>query len=229
MSDPKEPSGSPVTPDHLPQTERTRLRRNHKRGHFDRQTIYEILDACPLCHLGYLLDGAPAVTPTLQWRDGDHVYWHASSASRALRSSNAAQVCLTVTLLDALVLARSAFHHSANYRAVMIFGEAHLLEDEKEKTIQLERFVDGLYPNRWQTLRPMTDKELKATGILRLPIEEASAKIRDTGVADDEEDYDWPVWSGLLPVRYEIGEPEADPRNVPGVEWPATLGDVKIG
>ncbi|MCB9598108.1 MAG: pyridoxamine 5'-phosphate oxidase family protein [Sandaracinaceae bacterium] len=201
----------------LTPTDRTRLRRRPQRGHFDRATIDAILDATPLCHVGYVIDGAPAVTPTLQWRHGDRVYWHGASASRALKASEGMDVCLTVSLLDGLVLARSAFHHSANYRSVMIYGRAIVVDDPTEKRAALEAFLERLYPGRWATLRPVQDKEIKATRVLSLPIEEASAKIRDAGPVDDEEDYDVPVWAGVLPLQQTFGAPEPDPRNLPGV------------
>ena len=210
---------SDTTPD-LPVTERTRLRRAAKRGRYDRAAIDAILDATPLCHVGYMLDGRPAVTPTLQWREGDHVYWHGSSASRALRASAGLDVCLTVTMMDGLVLARSAFHHSANYRSVMLFGRAVTVADPAAKTARLRAFVEGLYPGRWDTLRPMTDQELKATTVLALPIAEASAKIRTGPPIDDEEDYALPIWSGVVPLDTVAGTPVPDPRNLPGVPLP---------
>jgi len=213
----------------LQPTDRTRLRRVHERGRYDRATIDAILDAMPLCHVGYVLDGRPAVTPTLQWREGDHVYWHGSSASRALRASSGMDVCLTVSMLDGFVLARSGFHHSANYRSVEIFGRAEKVEDPEAKTARLKTFLDGLFPGRWETLREMTGQELKATTILSLPIEEASAKVRTGPPKDDEPDYALPIWAGVLPLRMTLGAPEADPRNIEGVSPPDGLSDVKIG
>lgn len=210
-------------------TERTKLRRAYERGSFDRATINGILDATPLCHVGYLQDGKPAVTPTLHWREGDHVYWHGSSASRALRSSDGLDVCLTVTLLDGLVLARSAFHHSANYRSVMIYGRAHKIVDPQEKAEKLHSFVENLLPGRWDGLRPMTDKEIKATTILSLPITEASAKVRSGGPKDDEEDYALPIWAGVVPVSTVLGPVEDDPRNLEDVAQPAHLARIKLG
>lgn len=214
---------------HLSPTERTRLRRRHQRGHFDRATIDAILDATPLCHVGYVRDGQPAVTPTLCWRHEDRVYWHGSSASRALRESKDAQVCLTVSLLDGLVLARSAFHHSANYRSVMIYGRAVEVTDFEEKSAALRAFVDRLYPGRWDELRPMREIEVKATSVLWLPIEEASAKVRAAGVSDDEEDYALPIWAGVVPIERRFGDAEADPRNLPGVDAPEYLNRLRIG
>jgi len=201
-------------------TPRTRLRRNHQRGDFDRETVNSILDATTLCHVGYLVDGKPAVTPTIHWREGDHVYWHGSSASRALRNSEGHDVCLTVSLLDGMVLARSAFHHSANYRSVMIYGHGKKVTDIDEKADKLRNFVETLFPGRWDMLRPMTDQELKATTILGMPIEEASAKVRTGGPIDDEEDYELPIWSGILPLVHTLQRPVPDPRNLRGVAMP---------
>lgn len=213
----------------LPKTERTRLRRYHERGHFDRETIYAILDAMPLCHVGYVIDGKPAVAPTLQWRDGDRVYWHGSSASRGLRAAEGMDVCLTVSLLDGFVLARSGMHHSANYRSVMIYGQAAKITDPAEKEASLKTFVEKLYPGRWDMLRPMNEQEAKATTILSMPIEEASAKVRAAGPVDDEEDYALPIWSGVVPVSFAIGEPEADPRNLDGVAVPEHARSINLG
>lgn len=210
-------------------TELTRVRRLHERGAYDRETVYAILDATPFCHLGYLANGRPAVTPTFHWREGNRVYWHGSSASRALRSAEESDVCLTVSLLDGLVLARSGFHHSANYRSVMVFGRATKVQDPSEKLARLETFIEGLYPGRWESLRPVTDQELKATAVLSLPIEEVSAKLRTGGPVDDEEDYALPIWAGVLPVRYEVEAPEPDPRNQPGVEEPSSLRGLRLG
>lgn len=218
-----------MTNDSLEISERTRVRRLHTRGRHDRATIHAILDATPMCHVGYLIDGAPAVTPTFHWREGERVYWHGSTASRALRAAEDESVCLTVSLLDGLVLARSGFHHSANYRSVMIFGRAQRVRDPEEKAAKLRAFVDGLYPGRWETLRPMTAQELKATTVLWLPIEEASAKIRSGGPVDDEADYALPIWAGVVPVRHATGAPEADPRNHPEAAQPASLGSLRIG
>ena len=206
--------------DDLAVTEQTRLRRLHERGRFDRKTIYSIVDAMPLCHVGFALNDKPMVIPTFQWREGDHIYWHGSSASRGIRASQDMDVCLTVSLLDGLVLARSGMHHSANFRSVMIFGRPSVVEDPDRKAASLNAFIDTLYPGRSEMLRPMTDQEAKATTVLSMPIDEASAKIRDDGVHDDEEDYALPIWAGVIPVRHTVGEPIPDPRNLTGVETP---------
>ena len=210
-------------------TELTKVRRVHKRGSYDREVINAILDATPLCHVGYVIEGKPAVTPTLQWREGDHIYWHGSSASRALRKSEDLDVCLTVSLLDGLVLARSGFHHSANYRSAMIFGRATKVEDVDKKAALLDNFVDHIYPGRSKILRPMTAKEIKATTVLSLPIDEASAKIRAEGVKDDEEDYALPIWAGIIPITQVLGTPQPDPKNLDGVEMPDHISKIQIG
>jgi len=201
----------------------------HERGAYDRQTIDAILDATPLCNMGYVLDGSPVVTPTFQWREGDRVYWHGSSASRMLRKSTGAEVCLTVSLLDGFVLARSGFHHSVNYRSVMLLGKAELVNDPEEKSVRLQAFVDGLFPGRWDELRPVTSQELKATTVLSMPIDEGSAKVRTGGPVDDDEDYELPIWAGVVPIKQVIGEPFDDGRVLPGVSTPEYLKSLTIG
>jgi len=215
--------------DTLDMTERSKLRRTHERGHFNRTTINTILDATPLCHVGYVIDDAPMVTPTLQWREGDRVYWHGSSASRMLRQSVGTQVCLSVTLMDGLVMARSAFHHSANFRSVMLFGTAEKVEDTDEKELRLKNFVEGLYPGRWDLLRPMNAQEVKATTVLSMPIAEGSAKIRDGGPVDDDEDYALPIWAGVIPMATTMGAPIPDPKNLPDLDIPDHMTSVMIG
>jgi uncharacterized protein len=210
-------------------TERTRLRRLRERGHFERETIYAILDAMPMCHIGYVQNGSPVVMPTIQWREGNHIYWHASSGGRGVKAWLQGEVCITVSLLDGLVLARSGLHHSANFRSVLIFGQPTLITDEDEKRKKLDGLIDHLYPGRSASLRPMTDVEAKQTAVLSLPIEEASAKIRATGVSDDEEDYALPIWSGVIPVKMQLMEPEPDERNLEGVEIPGYINQISIG
>lgn len=203
-------------------TDRSRLRRAHERGHYDRSTVNAILDAQPMCSVGYVIDGKPYVTPTLQWREGDHVYWHGSSASRALRASKAAEVCLTVSILDGFVMARSGFHHSVNSRSVMLFGTAFVVL-EAEKEARLSAFIDGLWPGRAAHLRPNSAQELKATTVLGLKIGEGAAKVRSGGPVDDEEDYALPIWAGVIPVETRVGPLEPDPRNLAGVAPPEHL------
>ena len=209
-------------------TDRTRLRRSHERGHFDRTTLNQILDAQPMCSVGYVVDKKPFVTPTLQWREGNHVYWHGSSASRALRNSSDAQVCLSVTILDGFVLARSGMHHSVNSRSVTLFGTAFKVEDPSEKLEKLGRFVNGLFPGRYEGLRPDHAQDLKATMVLGMEISEGSAKIRTGGPIDEEEDYDLPIWAGVIPVSTSVGKPIPDPRNIDGVPVPEHVQSFRL-
>lgn len=213
--------------DSLPITERSRLRRTHERGHFDRTSINAILDAQPLCSVGYVMDGKPYVTPTLQWREGNHVYWHGSSASRALRAQKGVDVCLTVSILDGYVLARSGMHHSINSRSVMLFGTAFKVEDPAQKLIKLERFVNGLFPGRYEILRPDHPQDLKATTMLGMEIAEGSAKIRTGPPSDEEDDYALPIWAGVIPVRTKVGALIPDERNLKGVEPPDHVKNFK--
>ncbi len=201
-------------------SDRVRLRRSHERGIYEKQEIYDLLDALPLAHVGYLIDGAPFVTPTFQWREGNRVYWHGSSASRMLRNSNAHDVCITCSALDGFVMARSGFHHSVNYRSVMLLGKAEKVEGAAAKEDRLKTFIDGLFPGRWEMLREMTGQELKATAILSMEIDEASAKVRSGGPVDDEEDYALPIWAGVIPLVQQAGAIENDRRNLPGVKAP---------
>ncbi len=214
--------------DTLPITDRSRLRRSHNRGHFDRETINGILDAQPMCSVGYIIDGKPFVTPTLQWREGNHVYWHGSSASRALRNSRDSEVCLSVAILDGFVLARSGMHHSVNSRSVTLFGTAFKLNDPGEKLQKLTRFINGLFPGRYESLRPDHQQDLKATLVLGMEISEGSAKIRTGGPNDEEPDYALPIWAGVIPVRTDIGEPIPDSRNLPEVEIPDHVANFKF-
>ncbi len=210
-------------------SDRARLRRLYERGSHDHETIHALLDALPLAHVGYVLDGAPVVTPTFQWREGDHVYWHGSSASRMLRKSEGAEVCLTASALDGFVLARSGFHHSVNYRSVTLFGTARKVQDAAAKEARLKAFVDGLFPGRWETLRALTGQELKATTILSMPIDEASAKVRTGGPVDDDEDYALPIWAGVIPLAQQTLAPQADPRNLDGVTVPDHVTGFTLG
>lgn len=210
-------------------TARTRVRRMAKRGHYDRATVYAILDAGVLCHVGYTIEGKPYVTPTSYWREGNHVYWHGSSASRMLRTlEKGVPVCLTVTHLDGFVLARSGFHHSVNYRAVMAFGVAQLVKEREAKLAALENFIERVFPGRWAELRPVSDQELKATTVLGMELDEVSAKVRTGGPIDDEPDYALPIWAGVLPMTLSAGPPLPDARLVAGTKLPAYLEGWKL-
>ena len=193
-------------------TEKTRVRRLPDRARYDAESVYGILDSAFICHVGYVIDGHPFVTPTAYWREGDHVYWHGSHASRALDKATNAKVCLTVTQLDGLVIARAAFHHSMNYRSVMIFGTPVKVEDDEHKMRAMRNFVERMYPGQWEGLRPITRNELKATTVLYMKIEETSAKVRTGPPKDDAEDYALPIWAGVVPVEGMHGAPVADPR-----------------
>ncbi len=212
----------------LKTTTRTKLTRNPARADYDRDAVNQIIDATPLCHVSYIIDGRPYVTPTLQWREGDTIYWHGSSASRFLRQIVGKQVCMAITHFDGFVLARSAFHHSINYRSVMLFGKAIKIKDAQKKEL-LHSFVDNLIPGRWEQLRPMTDQEAKATTVFSMPIDEGSAKVRTGPPGDDDEDYSLPIWAGVLPVSQVLHEPVPDPKNLDGLEVPAHIRDYKLG
>jgi nitroimidazol reductase NimA-like FMN-containing flavoprotein (pyridoxamine 5'-phosphate oxidase superfamily) len=192
---------------------RTRLRRMPARGDHDRKTIDAILDEALVAHVGFAVEGQPYVIPTLHARVGDSVYFHGSSASRTIRAlAGGAAACLTVTLLDGLVLARSAVHHSVNYRSVVVLGQAEPVEESKEKAAAIEAFTERLIPGRWNEARPPTTKELKAIQVLALPLTEASAKLRTGPPLDDAEDYARDTWAGVIPLRTIAEEPIADPR-----------------
>ena len=206
------------------QTERTRLRRLPKRGAFERQTVNSILDEAFICHIGFFVDGQPYVIPTAFGRIGNDLYIHGSAASRMLRTlKQGVEMCLTATLVDGLVIARSAFHHSINYRSVVVLGKAVLVEDLEEKTRALEAITNHIVPGRWDDVRWPTELELKATSVLKLPIEEASAKIRTGPPIDDEEDYSLDIWAGVLPLRLEHGQPVDDDRLNDGLVPPDNI------
>jgi uncharacterized protein len=198
-------------------SERVRLRRKRERGSHERATVDAILDEALIAHLGIADEsGQPFVIPTLHARSGDLVYLHGSTASRTLRALSAgAPACLTVSLLDGLVLARAAMHHSANYRSVMLLGTARLVDSPAEKRAALEAIVEHIVPGRWAETRAPSENELKATSVLALAIDEASAKIRTGPPVDDEEDYELPVWAGVIPIVSQAGAPQPDTRMAP--------------
>jgi nitroimidazol reductase NimA-like FMN-containing flavoprotein (pyridoxamine 5'-phosphate oxidase superfamily) len=211
-------------------TARSRVRRLHERGRYDRDAVFAILDATLFCHIGYVIDGQPYVTPTGYWRVGDRLYWHGSSASRMLRAQSVGiPVCFTVMIVDGLVLARSGFHHSVNYRSVMAFGQAAKLEEPEEKRSALEAYIERFLPGRNRELRPITSQELKATTVLGMTIEEASAKFRNGPPKDDEEDYDLAVWAGVVPIRQVFGDAVPDPRLKNGTRPPLHVAGLAPG
>jgi nitroimidazol reductase NimA-like FMN-containing flavoprotein (pyridoxamine 5'-phosphate oxidase superfamily) len=201
-----------------------RVRRLPKRAAYDRATIHAILDEALVCHLGFVHADQPYVIPTLHARIGERLYVHGSSASRVLGAlAEGVAACITVTLIDGLVLARSAFHHSVNYRSVVLLGTARAVVEPDEKLAALRAFTDQIVPGRWADVRPPTPQELKGTSVLCLPLQEASAKLRSGQPVDDEEDYDLDVWAGVLPLQLRALPPEADPRLRPGVAPPHYL------
>jgi uncharacterized protein len=201
-------------------TDRTQVKRLPKRGHYERETVCSILDTAFVCHVGFSVDGQPFVIPTNFGRSGDTLYLHGSAASRMLKIlSGGVPVCVTVTHVDGLVLARSAFHHSVNYRSVVILGKAQLVEDPAEKMEALRIFTEHVMKGRWSDVRIPTEQELKATIVLSLPLEEVSAKVRTGGPIDDEADYALPVWAGVLPLETvaKAPLPDAQRKNDPPI------------
>ena len=202
-------------------TARTRVVREPQRAVYDRESVYRILDEGFICHVGFSVDGQPFVIPTSYGRKGANLYIHGSAASRMLRQlKEGVQVCVTVTLLDGLVLARSVFNHSMNYRSAVILGSATLVDEPQEKLEALRVLSEHILPGRWDDARQPNERELKATSVLRLPIEEFSAKVRSGPAIDDEEDYSFPTWAGVVPLETKAGAPIEDARLLPGREVP---------
>ena len=198
----------PLSP--LSATARTKLRRQRDRGWADRSELYAVLDAGFMCHLGVICDGEPRVLPTAYGRVGDTLYLHGSTANRTMLAADGRPSCVTITHLDGLVCARSVFHHSMNYRSAMIYGTGWMLTDEAERLAALEVIVENMIPGRWDATRGPNRKEMAATAVLALPLDEASVKIRTGPPSDEEEDYELDVWAGVVPVRVEYGKPEPD-------------------
>ncbi|MFD1383040.1 pyridoxamine 5'-phosphate oxidase family protein [Rhodanobacter aciditrophus] len=192
------------------QTPTSTVKRGANRASYDVELVHKILDDTLLCHIGQQMNGQVFVTPTCHWREGDYLYWHAHSKARNTHGAvkEGQKVCINVCELDGLVLARSAFHHSVNYRSVTLFGVPEPIEDYDEKMRHFKLFVDKVSPNRWDSLRPVKDIEVKATGLVRIKIEEASVKVRAQGALDDDEDFDWPVWAGVLPLEKQWQAPQ---------------------
>jgi|GEM_PF-971219 len=200
---------------------RTRVRRLPDRARYDSASIAAIVDAAPICSVAFQIDGVVHAIPTIHWREGEHLYIHGAKASRMLKALVEGEACVTIACVDGFVLARSAMHHSMNYRSVVIYGRFEPIVDARAKERSLQAFIEGLYPGRWDTLRPMHAKELAATTLLRIPLNEASAKVRDAGVKDDAEDLGWPAWAGVIPVQMSLGtarkEEDATIDTVPAV------------
>ena len=215
-------------PEHFTPTDRTRVVREPHRGIYDREAIYKILDEGFLCHVGFSAEGQPYVIPTMYTRAGDALYFHGSAVSRMLRHlSEGAAVCLTVTLVDGLVLARSVFNHSMNYRSVVALGTAVLVDDPAEKFGALRAFTEKILPGRWEEARGPNEKEMKATSILRLPLTEVSAKMRSGPVEDDAEDYALRIWAGIIPMHFAADAPVRDERCDPAIPVPPSVARYK--
>jgi nitroimidazol reductase NimA-like FMN-containing flavoprotein (pyridoxamine 5'-phosphate oxidase superfamily) len=211
---------APMT-DQLTPTDRTKVRRLADRGRYDRATIHEVLDEAYIAHVGFVVDGEPRVLPMTYGRIDDVLYLHGAAGNAMLRASSGAEVCVTVTLLDGLVLARSAFHHSMNHRSVVLLGTATKVDDDAEKRRALDAVVEHVLPGRSQVARPSNDVELRKTLVLRLPIEEGSAKVRTGGPVDEPEDMDLPVWAGVVPLRLVADAPVQDSaQRLPGLTPP---------
>jgi len=204
-------------------TDRNQIRRAPQRGHYDKEEVYEILDAGYLCHVGFTSNEQPFVIPTLYGRDGDHIYLHGSTASRMMKNlAEGIPVCITVTHVDGLVLARSAFHHSMNYRSAVLFGTAVEADDES-KHRGLLVISEQVLKGRWDEVRPPNEKELKATTVLELQIESASAKVRAGPPVDELEDYELPIWAGVIPLTQEFGEAQPDPKLPADIKMPPSV------
>ena len=213
-----------------PVTERNRVRRLNERGRYEHEAVHAVLDAAMVCHIAYVIDGQPYCTPSAFWREGEDLYWHGSSASRMLRSqSSGVAVCLTVTHLDALVLARCAFNHSVDYRSAMCFGTARIVEDVERKAHALDAMIERFYLGRSRELRPSTRQEIKATTVIGMRIEQASAKIRAKGVADEAADLALPIYAARFPVTQVIGAVEPCPHMPEGVAYPSGLAGFTPG
>jgi nitroimidazol reductase NimA-like FMN-containing flavoprotein (pyridoxamine 5'-phosphate oxidase superfamily) len=207
----------------LSTTPRTRLGREKHRGSTDRDDLYEVLDTGLFCHLGVVVDGCPMVVPTGYGRIGDTLYLHGSTGARSLRAGDGTEVCVTVTHVDGIVLARSAFHHSVNYRSAIVYGRARLVTDEEERLAGLRALTEQLAPGQWDYARRPSRKELAATAVLALSLAEASVKIRRGGPSDDPEDYALPVWAGVLPLETSWGAPVPDPVLPEGIDVPVHI------
>ena len=211
-------------------TQRNQVKRHPERGAYDADSVYAIVDAALVCHVGFMLDGQPFVIPTLHARQGDTILLHGSRASRLLQHAEAGgELCITVTLLDGIVLARSVFSHSINYRSAVLFGRGEAIEDEEAQMAALEAFTERLLPGRWQDARPPTPTEMRQTAIVAVPIASASAKVRSGPPKDGAADLDLPVWAGVLPLHQAAGAPIPDAQLAPNVALPDYLRDYKVG
>lgn len=206
----------------FPKTDRSRIRREPHLGSYLRSDVYAVVDAAPLCHIGYVIDGAPFVTPTMHWRKGNRIYWHGSVGSRFLNQINGTRACVTCSLVDGYVLARSALNHAVNCRSAMLFGIATVVESIEERAEALRDFTEGLFPERWDTLRPVKEKELKATAVLWMDIEAATVKAR-SGPPSDVDEADFPVWAGVIPMHTTLAAAQSAPEVPPSIVLPESL------
>ena len=207
-----------------PTSDRTRVKRLPERGAYDRVSLDAIIDEAPICHLGFVDDDSPFVIPTIHARDGDTIYLHGSPASRMLRlMKQGLPVCVTVTILDGIVAARSVFHHSMNYRSAVVLGQARLVDDEDERLRAMEMITEHVLPGRWSEARHPSDVENNGTLIVAVPIEEFSVKSRTGPPGDDDEDYDLPIWAGVVPLTLTPGPPVSDPRLSDGIDVPPSV------
>lgn len=211
----------------LSATERTRLGRLRERGLTDRSALHDVLDAGLICHLGVVIDGTPVVLPTGYGTIGETMYLHGSSANRSLLAAADTEVCVTVTLLDGLVCARSVFHNSMNYRSAVIYGTARLVTDDAERMTAMEAITEHLIPGRWSNSRLPNKKEMAATSVLALPLAEASVKVRSGGPSDDDEDYGLDFWAGVLPITMTVGTAQPDPLLRHDIQVPAHISDLR--
>ncbi len=210
----------------FPKTDRNRVRRKPQRGDYQKETIYQIIDEAPICHVGFVVDGQPYVIPTLHARQGDVLFLHGAPASRLLKViETGAEVCITMTLVDGIVLARSAFHHSINYRSALLFGRGAIVTEPGQKMAALAAITEHIAPGRWSEVRQPSQQELDATTVVAVPIASASAKIRSGPPLDDEVDYELPIWAGVLPLTLVSGAPEPDPRLPADIPLPPSLRD----
>jgi uncharacterized protein len=207
----------------LSATQRTTLGRHRERGQAERAALHAVLDAGLICHLGVVIDGSPAVLPTGYGRIGETLYLHGSSANRSFGFAAGAEICVTVTLLDGLVCARSVFNNSMNYRSAVIYGEARLVTDEQERLDAVHAITEHLIPGRWENSRQPTRKEMAATSVIALALDEASVKVRDDVPKDEDEDYELDYWAGVLPITMTVGQAQPDPLLRQGIEIPAHI------
>jgi nitroimidazol reductase NimA-like FMN-containing flavoprotein (pyridoxamine 5'-phosphate oxidase superfamily) len=214
----------------FPTTPRNQVKRLAERGQYDKAVIYPIVDEAFICHIGFVMEDQPFVIPTIHARQDDTILFHGAKASRLLKHIQAGNpLCVTVTLLDGLVMARSVFHHSMNYRSAVLYGHGHLVEAGSEKMEALRLVSEAIMPGRWDDARQPTRKEMNATTVVAMPIESASAKIRTGPPGDDEEDYALRVWAGVVPLRQQIGTPLADPVLTDGINMPDYMADFVNG